>query len=204
MTRLTTVTLVLVGALGAAAFAVEVGVGAFYAPARVVGYVDEVREGSQKQFSPRGLKGRLSVGVYEGLQATVGFGYNDLIYREAPRTFPEIDYVLSIPTYIITVGADYAFPLGPVRPYAGGGGAIARERAEAYGYTTTDWYPGVYVEGGARYSLGDRVALEVGPRYTHLFDEPVVLYDGLHEWDFERSEHATQLFELMVGVNFYF
>ncbi|UCH77834.1 MAG: outer membrane beta-barrel protein [Candidatus Coatesbacteria bacterium] len=204
MVKITLLTLALLGVAGAAAFALEVGVGAFYAPAHVVGYVDEVREESNKQFSPRGLKGRLSVGVYEGLQATVGLGYNDLIYREAPITFPEIDYVLSIPTYLFTAGADYAFPLGPVRPYAGGGLAIARERAEAYGHTTTDWYPGVYVEGGARYSFVDRVAFEAGPRYTLLFDEPAVLFDGLHEWDFERSEHRTQLFELMVGINFYF
>jgi len=204
MIRLTAATLLLVSALAAAAFALDVGVGAFYAPARVVGYVDEVREHSDKEFSPGGFKGRLAVGVYEGLSATLGVGYNDLIYREDLLWIEEIAAVESIPTVTLTLGADYSFPQGPVRPYAGGGLAIARERAEAYGYTTTDWYPGVYVEGGVRYSFVDPVALEAGPRYTLLFDEPAVLYDGWDLNDFERAEHRTQLFELVAGLNFYF
>jgi opacity protein-like surface antigen len=188
----------------AAASALDVGVGAFYAPGKVTGYVDETRDFGKKEYSPAGFKGRVSLGVYEGLSVALGVGYNDFVYREEPITFPEISYVLSIPMFITTVGADYGFPLGPFTPFAGGGAAIARESAEAYGYATTDWYPGVYVEGGARYFLINGLAVEAAPRYTYLFDAPVVYYDGLHNWEFVRSEHRSRLFEFLVGVNYYF
>ena len=68
----------------------------------------------------------------------------------------------------------------------------------------TEWYGGLYVEGGARYFLVDGLALEAGPRYTLLFDEPVVCYDSFELHDFERSEHRSQLIELLIGVNYYF
>jgi len=199
----------MIGVLGIAlslggASALEVGVGAFYAPGRVFGGATEMDEYSGKEFSKGGFKGRVSLGVYEGLNVTLGFGYNDFVYREEPITFPEISYVTSIPTYITTVGADYALRLGPFRPYAGGGAAFARESAEAYGYATTDWYGGLYVEGGARYFVVSGLAFEAAPRYTYLFDEPVVYFDGLHNWEFVRSEDRSRLFEFLVGVNYYF
>jgi opacity protein-like surface antigen len=190
--------------LAAAASALDVGVGAFYAPARVVGYVDETREYSDKEFSMSGFKGRVSVAVFEGLNVAVGFGYNNLIYREEPFRIPETTYVTSIPTYITTVGADYAFRFGPFSPFAGGGAAIARESVEGFRYTVTDWYGGLYVEGGARYFLINSLALEAGPRYTLLFDEPVVYYDDWDVHDFVRSEHRSQLVELLFGINNYF
>jgi len=190
--------------LAAAASALDVGVGAFYAPARVFGEVTEMGEYSGKEFSKGGFKGRVSVGVYEGLNVAVGFGYNNLSYREEPITFPETPHVTSIPTYITTVGADYGFRFGPFSPFAGGGAAIARESVEGFRYTVTDWYGGVYVEGGARYFLIHGLAVEAGPRYTLLFDEPVVYYDGLIKHDFVRSEHRSQLVELLVGINYYF
>ncbi len=186
------------------ASALDVGVGAFYAPGRVTGYVDETREYGKKEFSPGGFKGRVSLGVYENLNLAVGFGYNDFVYREDLLWFEEQEAVESIPTVILTLGGDYAFPLGPFRPYVGGGAAIARESAEAYGHSTTDWYAGLYVEGGARYFLGGNLAVEAGPRYTLLFDEPAVMYDDLHAHGFVRSEHRSQLIELLLGVNFYF
>jgi hypothetical protein len=187
-----------------AAAALDVGVGAFYAPGKVTGYIDEVREYSKKEFSPSGFKGRVSFGVYEGLSVALGVGYNDFVYREEPITIEEAEYVTSIPTIITTVGASYGFALGPVTPFAGGGAAIARETAEAYRHTATDWYGGVYVEGGARYSIGGSFAVEAAPRYTYLVDEPAVLYDGFNVHGFVRSEHHSQLVELLVGVNYYF
>lgn len=199
----------MIGVLGiaftfGAAAALDVGVGAFYAPGKVTGYVDEVREHSEKEFSPSGFKGRVSFGVYEGLSVALGVGYNDFVYREEPVSFPEVAYVTSIPMFTTTLGAAYGFPLGPFTPFAGGGAALARESAEAYLNTTTDWYGGLYVEGGARYHLVSGLAIEAAPRYTYLFDEPVVSFDGLHTWDFVRSENHSQLLELLVGVNYYF
>jgi len=180
-------------------FALDVGVGAFYAPGKVFGYASEI-----DRFSPGGFKGRVSLGVYEGLNVTLGFGYNDFVYREEPIT-TGVSYVLSIPMFITTFGADYGFRFGPFSPFAGGGAAIAREKPKfVLGQTfITEWYGGLYVEGGARYFLGGNLALEAGPRYTHLFDEPVLYYD-LNLPGFARSEHRSQLIELLIGVNYYF
>jgi hypothetical protein len=207
MAKITVITVLSVVTFAATTFALDVAVAAFYAPARVVGEVTEMGTYgtySGKEFSKSGFKGRVSLGVYEGLNVAVGFGYNNLIYREEPYSIPEVSYVTSIPTYITTVGADYAFRFGPFSPFAGGGAAIARESAEARGHTAIDWYGGLYVEGGARYFLGGNLAVEAGPRYTHLFDEPAVLYDGWGVNDFVRSEHRSQLVELLVGINYYF
>ena len=207
MGKITVITVLSVVTFAATTFALDVGVGAFYAPARVVGEVTEMGTYgtySGKEFSKGGFKGRVSFGVYEGLNVAVGFGYNNLIYREEPYSIPEVSYVTSIPTYITTVGADYAFRLGPFSPFAGGGAALARESAKAYGESTTDWYGGLYAEGGARYFLGGNLAVEAGPRYTFLFDEPVVYYDGWDVHDFVRSEHQSQLIELLFGINYYF
>jgi hypothetical protein len=174
MGKITVATVWAVAAFAAAASALDIGVGVFYAPGKVAGYVDETREQSRKEFSLSGLKGRISFGVYENLNLAIGFGYNDFVYREEPISIPEVSYVLSIPMFITTLGADYALRLGPFSPFGGGGAALARESAEAYGSTTTDWYGGLYAEGGARYFLGGNLAVEAGPRYTVLFDEPVV------------------------------
>ncbi|MEE9455582.1 MAG: outer membrane beta-barrel protein [bacterium] len=204
MGKITAITVLSVVTFAVTTFALEVGVGAFYAPARVVGEATEMDEYSGKEFSKGGFKGRVSFGVYEGLNVAIGFGYNNLIYREEPITYPEVKYVLSLPTYITTFGADYAFPLGPFSPFAGGGAAIARESAEARGHTAIDWYGGLYVEGGARYFLGGNLAVEAGPRYTFLFDEPVVYYKDYNVRGFVRSEHRSQLIELLFGINYYF
>ena len=207
MAKTTVIALLTAVALAAAAAALDVGVGAFYAPARVVGEVTEMGTYgtySGKEFSKSGFKGRVSLGVYEGLNVAVGFGYNNLIYREEPYSIPEVSYVTSIPTYITTVGADYAFRFGPFSPFAGGGAAIARESAEARGHTAIDWYGGLYVEGGARYFVVNSLALEAGPRYTHLFDEPVVYYKDYNVRGFVRSEHRSQLIELLFGISYYF
>jgi hypothetical protein len=204
MVKITVITVFSVFTFAATTFALDVGVGAFYAPARVFGGATEMGEYSGKEFSKGGFKGRVSFGVYEGLNVAIGFGYNNLIYREEPYSIPEVSYVLSIPMFITTIGADYGIRFGPFSPFAGGGAAIARESAEAYGRTAIDWYGGLYVEGGARYFLGGNLAVEAGPRYTHLFDEPAVLYDGWGVNDFVRSEDRSQLIELLIGVNYYF
>ncbi len=191
--------------IAAAASALDVGVGAFYAPARVVGEVTETEyeEYGGKGLSKGGFKGRVSLGVYEGLNVTFGFGYNNLSYRGEPITFPEISYVTSIPTYITTVGADYGFLFGRFSPFVGGGAALARESAEGSFHETVDWYGGLYAEGGVRYPFTNNLVLEAAPRYTFLFDEPAV-YDDLNLPGFVRAEHRSQLVELLVGINYYF
>ena len=192
-------TVLAVVTLAAAAAALDVGVGAFYAPGRVFGEVTET-----KKFNPGGFKGRVSLGVYDNIDLAFGFGYNDFVYREEAITIPEVDPVLSIPMFVTTLGAYYTLPVKPLRPYVGGGAAIARESAEARGHTAIDWYGGVYVEGGARYFLIYGLAVEAAPRYTLLFDEPVVYYDDWDVHGFVRSEHRSQLVELLFGINYYF
>jgi hypothetical protein len=197
-------------AMAATAFALDVGVGAFYAPGRVFGGATGIDEmegvGGGGEFNAGGLKGRVTLGVYEGLDLALGLGYNEFTYRDwtGIAMIPEADLVLSIPMLIFTAGADYEFPLSAIRPYAGGGGAFVRERAEAYGHSTTDWYPGIYFQGGVRYGLGGGWSLEAAPRYTYVFDEPAAEYDDFNVHDFVRSEHHSQLVELLVGVNYYF
>jgi opacity protein-like surface antigen len=192
-----------VAVAAAAASALDVSVGAFYAPARVIGGAAGIYDYSNKEFSLSGLKGRVSLGVYENLNLAVGFGYNDFVYREDLLWMEEQAAVESIPILTLTLGGDYAFPLGPLQPFVGGGAAAARESAEGNFHKTVDWYGGLYAEGGARYFLTNSLALEAGPRYTLIFDEPV-LYDDLNLPGFVRSEHRTQLIELLVGVNYYF
>jgi hypothetical protein len=203
MTKITVVG-TMAAVLVAAAGAREMSVGALYAPGKVAGYVDESREYSEKEFSPAGLKGRVSLGLYEDFYAALSLGYNDFVYREEGRYFPETPPVTSIPMFITTLGAEYNFHLGPFAPYAGGGAAFACEVARAYGQTAVDWYPGVYAEGGARYHVGDGLALVVAPRFTQLFDRPVIYYDGFVDREFVRADHRTRLTELLVGFDYYF
>jgi opacity protein-like surface antigen len=204
MGKITVITVLSVVTFAATTFALDVGVGAFYAPGRVFGGATEI-EYSGKEFRKGGFKGRVSLGVYEGLNVTLGLGYKDFVYREHTFTYGAL-YVLSIPMFITTLGADYGFRFGPFSPFAGGGAAIAREKPKfVLGRTLiTEWYGGLYVEGGARYFLGGNLAVEAGPRYTHLFDEPVVAYDRFNDRGFVRSEHRSQLIELLFGINYYF
>jgi opacity protein-like surface antigen len=181
-----------------AAPALDVGVGAFYAPAFVTG-----AETVSRELSGGGFKGNFSLGISEGIKLTLGYGYNYYRYPRGGNVIEEIEIVNAIPASIITAGADYGFAFGPVSPFVGGGAAIARESVQDYWHETVDWCGGVYAEGGARYFVADGLALEAGPRYTLLFDKPVV-YDDLNLPDFVRSEHRSQLVELLVGVNYYF
>ena len=105
---------------------------------------------------------------------------------------------------ILTLGADYAFRLGPFRPYGGGGAAIARESVGDSRYTINNWYGGLYAEGGARYFLVNSLALEAGPRYTLLFDKHAVTYYYSYPGGSVRSENRSQLIELLFGINYYF
>jgi len=187
-------------ALAAAASARDVGVGAFYAPARVIDGAGEIEEVNNLG----GFKGRFSVGIYEGLNVAFGVGYNDFSFRKDIRIFEGQSPLMSIPMVILTLGGDYAFPLGPFRPYAGGGGAIARETVEGFRYTINTWYGGLYGEGGARYFLIDSLALEAGPRYTLLFDKHAVTYYWSYPGGLVRSEDRSQLVELLFGINYYF
>ena len=179
--------------------ALDLAVAGFYSPGFVTGEAAEITE-----VSPGGFKGRVSLGAYRGLNLALGFGYNDFVYREDVYYIPEIAPVRSLPMLITTVGADYTFPFGFLRPYFGGGAVFARESATAFGYTTIDWYGGLYGEGGARYFFGESWAAEAGPRYTLLFDEPVVAYDDFELRDFVRSENRTQVLEILVGASYHF
>jgi hypothetical protein len=183
----------------AEASALTLGFAGFYSPGFVTGEAADVKE-----IAPGGFKGRVSLGVYAGLGLALGFGSNDFVYREAGFTIPDFEPVLSLPMFISTLGADYAFRLGSFRPYLGGGGAIARESAEAFGYEVEDWYGGLYAEGGLRYFPGKSWAVEAGPRYTLLFDEPVIGYDNWELRDFDRSPNHSRLVEFNVGAGYYF
>ncbi len=199
MGKITVIAVLSVVMLAATTFALDVGVGGSYAPGYVAGGAS-INNGVDRG----GFKGRISLGIYEDFNLAIGFGYNEFVYRRYLLWTEEQPAVESIPMVILTLGADYAFPTGPFRPFVGGGAAIARESAEARGYTAIDWYGGLYVEGGARYFVVNSFALEAGPRYTHLFDEPVVYYKDYNVRGFVRSEHRSQLIELLVGVNYYF
>jgi opacity protein-like surface antigen len=187
-------------AMAATASALDVGVGAFYAPGRVVAGAGEI-EGVN---NPGGIKGRVSAGIYEGFNVAFGVGYNDFSFRKDVNLEEEEGPARSIPMVILALGADYAFRLGPFRPYAGGGGAIARESVEGFGYTNNTWYGGLYAEGGTRYFITNDWALEAGPRYTLLFDKHAPTYYWSYPGGLVRSEERSQLVELLVGINYYF
>ena len=198
MARITIMGLLAMALSFAAAAALDVGVGASYAPAFVTG-----AETVSKELSAGGFKGKFSLGIYDGVKLTLGYGYNYYRYPRGGSIMEEIEFVNAIPTSIITAGADFAFKGGPLKPFVGGGAAIARESVQDYWHETVDWCGGIYAEGGARYFLMNGLAVEAAPRYTLLFDEPV-LYDDLNSPGFVRAEHHSQLVELLVGVNYYF
>jgi opacity protein-like surface antigen len=181
------------------ALALEAGIGVYYAPGMAVGPA-----ASSLELNPGGAAARLFVDVSDRVAVNVGYSLNNYTYGRWGSPIPEVFVVEPIKAHVITGGVEYAFAAGTLRPFAGGGAAIARESAEAHGHSAADWYGGLYAEGGARYSIGGSFAVEAAPRYTYLFDEPAVLYDDFNVHGFVRSEHHSQLVELLVGVNYYF
>jgi len=156
------------------------------------------------KLDPGGLNTRFSVGLSEQASVTVGYGFNNYSYGRQSSPIPEVFTVEAVRADIITVGTDYAFAHRPLRPFAGGGAALAREYGEADGHSATDWYGGLYVEGGVRYFLGGKWAVAGAARYTYLFDEAVLAYDINKPGKLLRSENRTQLLDLLVGINYYF
>jgi len=183
----------------AAASALEVGVGAFYAPGMAIGPASEVNE-----INPVGFAGALSLGVTGNLAVSFRGGYAEYNYREPPHVGDLIGgyaFFDEIPILTLTVGIDYGFPVSAFVPYVAGGAVSAFEFAR-YGYKTdVDVAPGLYAGAGVRYFIREDIAFEAGPRYTLLFDNPVVVYNGL--W-LERAEARSQLVDLLVGVNYCF
>ncbi|NIT36047.1 MAG: hypothetical protein GTN49_06035 [candidate division Zixibacteria bacterium] len=203
------VIILLTTALSAAASALDLGVGVFYAPGWVVAPANGVpglpAQGGKK-LSPAGFRGRFTVSLYKDIDVAFGLGYNDFVYREYVW---EEGIIGSIPMLVITFGVDYAFRAGAFRPFVGGGAAIVQEYAQSHSGTlggglypsAVDWYGGLYVEGGGRYYFTENWAVEAAPRYTLLFDNPVV---AQHNEFFDRSDKHTQLMEFQIGVNYYF
>jgi hypothetical protein len=199
MVKITSLTLVLLAVVGAAAGAVEVGVGAFYAPGMVVGPA-----ASSVELNPGGVNARFIIGLSDRASVNVGYSFNNYTYGRWGSPIPEVFVVESVRTDILAVGSEYALAAWPVIPFAGGGAALARESAEAYNYSTSDWYGGLYVEGGARYRFGGRWAVAAGPRYMYLFDEAPLAYDINQPGTLRREEERTQLLDFLFGVNYYF
>jgi hypothetical protein len=185
------------------ALALDLSVAGFYSPGFVAGGAAEVRD-----VAAGGFKGLFGVKVADNLDLAISLGYNDFVYREEPerslQVFQRVYPVISMPIFITTLGADYALPRGFLRPHLGAGGVLARESAEAAGYEAVDWYGGLYGDAGLRYCPAGSWALEAGPRYTYLFDEPAYAYDNRDLHDFERSPNRTQLWEFLIGAGYHF
>lgn len=182
-----------------APLAMDVGVGASYAPGMAVGSA-----ASSIELNPGGVNARFIIGFSERISATVGYTFNNYTYGRWDSPLPEVFIVESVRADIFAVGADYAFPAGRIRFFAGGGAALAREYGETHGHSATDWYGGLYVEGGARYFFGEKWAVAAAPRYTYLFDEAPLAYDINKPPALLRSEDRTQLLDFLLGVNYYF
>ncbi|NIT36259.1 MAG: hypothetical protein GTN49_07140 [candidate division Zixibacteria bacterium] len=129
-----------------AVYGAVVSVGGFYAlsvPAGGEGFED-----TEAGTSIFGLGGKFSVGAMSGVNFDYAFGYNTKYGISDERGY-EAHYS-AIP---ITSGVSYKFDLGPVKPYAGIGGAYvimgAHEEASYYGsYDDRFCFPGAYVGGG--------------------------------------------------------
>lgn len=181
------------------AAALDVSVGAFYAPGMAVGPASEVNE-----INPVGFAGALRLGVTGNLAVSFQGGYTEYTYREPPHVGDLIAgyaFFDEIPILTFNVGIDYGFPISAFVPYVAGGAVSAFEFAR-YGYKTDfDVAPGLYAGAGVRYFFREDIAFEAGPRYILLFDDPVVEYNRL--W-LERAEARSQLVDLLVGVNYCF
>jgi hypothetical protein len=199
MGKITGIAVLAAVTLAGAASARDVVVGAFYAPGMAIGPASEVNE-----INPVGFAGAFSLGVTGNWAVSFRGGYTEYTYREPPHVVPAIaGYAVfdEIPILTLTVGIDYGFPVSAFVPYVAGGAVWAFEFAR-YGYKTdVDVAPGLYAGAGVRYFIREDIAFEAGPRYTLLFDDPVVVYNGL--W-LERAEARSQLVDLLVGVNYRF
>ena len=194
----------------AAASALDVGVGASYAPALMA---DGASTSDRPSFV--GVRTRATFGDAEGLSWALGAGYTDYVCRGELLFRPDVvgyDVVESIPTTLLTFGASYGMAAkGWIFNVEGGAAAAAEFVPTYYGSshfeTLVEFAPGVYGGGGASRALGENWALAFGPRVTFLFDDPVESYQitGIPlKVDYRRAGRSSVLVDLMVGLDYRF
>ncbi len=187
--------------LSGSALASGLGVAAFLAPGKAVD--EDVMDAA---VSAGAFKARLSIPAVAGFRQAIGFGYSYYSVTRNPGSTWAI-YALSKDTAVISVtyGWDFERRFGPVKPFVGGGGVLAVEVWDSpfTPETEKDVAPGVYVNAGIEYRLGGW-ALEAGPRYTVLFDEPVAAVDINGHSPEVRAAHRSQYVDVLVGFGYYF
>lgn len=193
----------------AAASALDVGVGASYAPALMAGGASA---GDRPSFL--GIRTRASFGGAEGLSWVAGAGYTDYVCRGEPLFMLDVvgyGVVESIPTALLTFGPSYGMAAkGWIFNVEGGAAAAAEFVPSYYGSshfeTLVEFAPGVYGGGGASRALGGNWAFAFGPRVTFLFDDPVESYQiaGIPlRVDYRRAGRSSVLFDVMIGLDYY-
>jgi hypothetical protein len=193
----------------AAAFALDVGVGASYAPALMAGGAST---GDRPSFV--GFRTRATFGGAEGLSWVVGAGYTDYVCRAEPLFMPDVvgyDVVESIPTALLTFGPSYGTAAkGWIFHVEGGAAAAAEFVPSYYGSshfeTLVEFAPGVYGGGGASRAFGGNWTLAFGPRVTFLFDDPVESYQIMGiplRIDYRHAGRSSVLFDVMIGLDYY-
>lgn len=209
MAKMNVITLLAVVTLAAAASALDVGIGASYAPALMA---RGASTGDRASFL--GIRARATFGNAEGLSWALGAGYTDYVCRGELLFRPDVvgyGVVESIPTALLTFGANYGKAAKGWLFNVEGGAAGAAEfipiyYEDSHFETLVEFAPGVYGGGGASRALGDKWALAFGPRVTFLFDNPVESYQ-IHgkplQADYRRAGRGSILFDLMVGFNYY-
>jgi hypothetical protein len=196
-------------AVVAAASALEVGVGASYAPALMAGGAST---GDRPTFV--GVKARASLGDPEAVSWVIGAGYSDYACRGEPLFIPHVvgyGVVESIPTAVLTFGASYGITTKPWIFNVEGGVAAAAEfvptyYGSSYFDTLVEFAPGVYAGGGASRALGGNWAFAFGPRVTFLFDDPVESYQiyGIPlKADYRRAGRSSVLLDVMFGLDYH-
>lgn len=200
---------VVAAALAAAAAALDVRVGASYAPALMVRGAS-----TGDRASLVGIRTRATFGSAEGLSWALGAGYTDYSCgadRESCLDVIGAGLVDSINTFLLTFGANYGKAAKGWLFNVEGGAAGAAEfipiyYEDSHFETLVEFAPGVYGGGGASRALGDKWALAFGPRVTLLFDNPVEsyqIYDKPLKAEYWRAGRGSILVDLMVGFNYY-
>ena len=210
MGEITNITVLSVVMLAATtAWALNVAVGASYAPALMAG-------GASTSDRPSfvGVRTRATFGSAEGLSWALGAGYTDYVCRGELLIRPYVvgfGVVESIPTALLTFGANYGMPAkGWIFNVEGGTAAAAEFVPTYYGSyhfeTLVEFAPGLYAGAGASRALGSsNWALAFGPRVTFLFDNPVESYqiNGIPlKADYRRAGRSSVLVDLMIGLDY--
>ncbi len=193
----------------AAAWALDVGFGASYAPALMA-------RGASTSDRPSfvGVRTRATFGSAEGLSWALGAGYTDYVCHGELLIRPYVvgfGVVESIPTALLTFGANYGLAAKGWLFKVEGGAAGATEFIPIY-YdgsryeTLVEFAPGVYAGAGASRPLGSsKWALAFGPRVTFLFDDPVESYQitGIPlKADYRRAGRSSVLVDFMIGFDY--